>query len=176
MQRERVRPGFVGTATDNGKPVLLLPGQHLYNNANFSLLEIKSVSESWISCGPLHLIRVSQGYLGLPSINKRPVLLESGMHFIFDPGFEMKKAPPSSGAPFTSVNDVYITNGPISIIRVTPGNIGLATSSKQPVLLGAGLRARGLRAHAHRLRRSGGTGRRHRRDDEGASATGPRAA
>jgi hypothetical protein len=39
----RVRPGYIGTATDNGMPVLLLQGQHLYDNANFALLEIKSV-------------------------------------------------------------------------------------------------------------------------------------
>ena len=61
------------------------------------------------------------------------------MHFINSPGFEMKKAPGSEGPPFSSVNDAQITNGAISIIRVPPGSIGCATSSKQPVLLGAGL-------------------------------------
>jgi regulator of protease activity HflC (stomatin/prohibitin superfamily) len=135
----RVRPGFIGTATDNGMPVLLLPGQHMINNANFALKEIKSVTENYISNGPLSLIRVSPGYLGLASINKRPVILDVGMHFISSPGFELKKAPGSNGSVFASVNDVVITNGPISIIRVTPGHLGLATSSKQPVLLGAGL-------------------------------------
>jgi regulator of protease activity HflC (stomatin/prohibitin superfamily) len=140
----RVRPGFIGTAVDNGKPVLLLPGQHLYNNANFSLQEIKSISDAYISNGPMHIIRVSQGYLGLVSVNKRPIILESGLHFVNDPGFEMKRAPrfdksDRTKEPSASVNDVLIENGPISIIRVTPGNIGLATSSKQPVLLGAGL-------------------------------------
>ena len=135
----RVRPGFIGIATDNGMPVLLLPGQHLYNNANFALLDIKSISESYIKNGPLTLVRVSQGYLGLASINKRPVILEAGMHYINSPGFEMKKAPGSDGVPYSSVNESLITNGSISIIRISPGSIGLATSSKQPVLLGAGL-------------------------------------
>ena len=136
----RIRPGFIGTATDNGNPVLLLPGQHLYNNANFALQEIKSVSENYIANGPMHLVRVSPGFLGLVSINKRPIVLQAGMHFILSPGFEMKKAPGSSaGPPFASVNEVVINNGTISLIRVTPGNVGLASSSKQPVLLGAGL-------------------------------------
>jgi len=135
----RVRPGFIGTATDNGMPVLLLPGQHLYNNANFALKEVKSITESFISNGPLNLVRISPGYLGLASVNKRPVILDAGMHFISSPGFEMAKAPGSSGPPFSSVNESVITNGPISIIRIGPGFIGLATSSKQPVLLGAGL-------------------------------------
>ena len=135
----RVRPGFIGTATDNGRPVLLLPGQHLYNNANFSLLEIKSVSESYIRNGPFHLVRVSPGYIGLVSINKRPAILEGGLHFINSPGFEMKKAPGSDGQTFASVNDMVITNGPISLIRVSPGHVGLAICSKQPVLLGVGL-------------------------------------
>ena len=56
------------------------------------------------------------------------------MHFLCDPGFEMAKASGSSGPPFASVNDIVITNGPISLIRVAPGSVGLATSSKQPVL------------------------------------------
>ena len=135
----RVRPGFIGLATDNGMPVLLLPGQHLYNNANFALQEIKKTTEGFIQNGPLVLLRVGQGYLGLASINQRPIILEAGMHFINSPGFEMKKAPGSEGLPYQSVNDTQITNGAISIIRVPPGSIGCATSSKQPVILGAGL-------------------------------------
>ena len=55
----------------------------------------------------------------------------------------MKKSGRSSssrdGHPHSSVNEQLITNGPVSIIRIKPGNVGLATSSKQPVLLGAGL-------------------------------------
>ena len=138
----RVRPGFVGIATDNGKPVLLLPGQHLYNNANFALGRLVSVTEQYVANGPMHLIRVNQGQLGLVSINKRPIILESGMHFVFNPGFEMKKSGGegfSLGPAYSSVNEQLITNGPVSIIRIKPGNVGLATSSKQPVLLGAGL-------------------------------------
>ena len=74
------------------------------------------------------------------SINKRPIILESGMHFVFNPGFEMKKSGRDTrGHPHSSVNEQLITNGPVSIIRIKPGNVGLATSSKQPVLLGAGL-------------------------------------
>ena len=76
------------------------------------------------------------------SINKRPIILESGMHFVFNPGFEMKKSGGEGfgvGPAYSSVNEQLITNGPVSIIRIKPGNVGLATSSKQPVLLGAGL-------------------------------------
>ena len=62
------------------------------------------------------------------------------MHFLYSPGFEMKKAPGSSGGPpSASVNEVVINNGTISLIRVTPGSVGPASGSKQPVLLGAGL-------------------------------------
>jgi len=135
----RVRPGYIGTATDNGMPVLLLQGQHLYDNANFALLEIKSVTEYYIANGPLNLLRISPGYLGLCTINKKPVILDAGMHFINSAGFELKKAPGSEGPPFASVNENVITNGAVNLIRVSPGYIGVATSSKQPVLLGAGL-------------------------------------
>ena len=110
----RVRPGFVGIATDNGKPVLLLPGQHLYNNANFALGRLVSVTEQYVANGPMHLIRVNQGNLGLVSINQRPIILESGMHFVFNPGFEMKKSGRDQrgdySPPYSSVNEQLITN------------------------------------------------------------------
>lgn len=129
----RVRPGTVGLGRQNGNPVLLLPGQHLYNEPNFELLEYKSISENKISNGPLHLIRVPPATLGCAKINKRPVLLDSGMHLIYSPGLEWGKNA------LVSVNEPVIQNGPINIIRVMPGHVGLATFSKTPALMGVGL-------------------------------------
>merc|ERR1719502_1410336 len=58
MNFVRVRPGFLGLATENGKPVLLLPGQHLSNEPNFQLEEFADVNDNMIVNGPLNLIRV----------------------------------------------------------------------------------------------------------------------
>merc|ERR1719450_1541484 len=67
----RVRPGTIGLATDNGMPVLLLPGQHIYNEPNFEFKEFKSINENVIANGPLKLIRVPPARLGIATINKR---------------------------------------------------------------------------------------------------------
>lgn len=127
----RVRPGFLGLATENGKPVLLLPGQHLMNDPNFELQSFADINETRIVNGPLNLVRVPPSQLGLATLNKQPVILDAGLHFIYSPGFQWQSA--------VSVNKNFISNGPISIIRVQPGFIGFATQSKRAVLLGVGL-------------------------------------
>jgi regulator of protease activity HflC (stomatin/prohibitin superfamily) len=127
----RVKPGFVGLATDNGRPVLLLPGQHLYNEPNFQLTGVKSVNDNVICNGPLNLIRVPPSMLGCATINKQPVLLDAGMHFLYSNGFQWLGT--------RDVTASIIENGPIKIIRVMPGYLGLATSAKKPVILGVGL-------------------------------------
>jgi len=127
----RVRPGYVGIGADNGKPVLLLPGQHLFHEATFELVEFADINENRISSGPLHLIRVPPATLGLATLNKKPIILDTGVHFLHSPGFEWQGT--------VSVNANYVSNGPISIIRVQPGYVGFATCSKRAVLLGVGL-------------------------------------
>ena len=69
--------------------------------------------------------------LGLATLNKQPVILDAGLHFIYSPGFEWKGG--------VSVNRNNISIGPIKIIRVQPGFLGFATQSKRAVLLGVGL-------------------------------------
>merc|ERR1719502_1457165 len=125
MSFVRVRPGYLGLATENGKPVLLLPGQHLSNDANFELQTFADVNEPIITSGPLNLIRVAPGYLGLATLNKKPVILDAGLHFIYSPGFELKGS--------KSVNENVIRNGPVWLVRVQPGQIGFAFQSKRAV-------------------------------------------
>merc|ERR1719450_1385400 len=60
----RVRPGTIGLATDNGQPVLLLPGQHIYNEPNFEFARFEDVTKNVITNGILQLIRVPPGSLG----------------------------------------------------------------------------------------------------------------
>merc|ERR1719499_939354 len=88
----RVRPDFLGLATENGKPVLLLPGQHLFNEPNFELQSFANVNENRIASGPLNLIRVPPSQLGLATLAKQPLILDAGLHFIYSPGFEWQKA------------------------------------------------------------------------------------
>ena len=121
MSVVRVRPGFVGLATENGKPVLLLPGQHLTNEPNFELQAFADINEPRIVNGPLNLIRVPPSELGLATLNKQPVILDAGLHYIYSPGFEWRST--------VSVNRNVISNGPVSIVRIPPGFVGFATES-----------------------------------------------
>merc|ERR1719506_2834423 len=77
----RTRPGFIGLGTENGKPVILLPGMHLSNSPNFEFQRSVSVNDAVITNGPLNIIRVSPGQIGLATVNGRPIVLESGVHF-----------------------------------------------------------------------------------------------
>jgi len=85
----RVRPGKIGLGSDNGKPVFLLPGVHLYNAQNFEHQGSASITDQMIKNGPITIVRVSPGEVGTATNNGEPVLLEEGMHFIDQPAFIM---------------------------------------------------------------------------------------
>ena len=89
------------------------------------LTGVKSVNDNVICNGPLNLIRVPPSMLGCATINKQPVLLDAGMHFLYSNGFQWLGT--------RDVTASIIENGPIKIIRVMPGYLGLATSAKKPV-------------------------------------------
>merc|ERR1719379_2803529 len=86
----RVRPGTIGLATDNGKPVLLLPGLHFYDQPNpLQFQKCVPLTDTIIRNGPLNVVRVNPGLVGVATVNGSPVLLEAGVHFINEPVFEM---------------------------------------------------------------------------------------
>lgn len=86
------------------------------------------LNEPFIVNGPLTLLRVPPSELGLATLNKRPVVLDAGMHFLHAPGFEWNGT--------VTVNNNHITNHPLHIIRIVPGSLGLATVAKKPIILG----------------------------------------
>ena len=44
------------------------------------------ISDAIIQVGPLNLVRVGPGKLGLAKINGRPIILDTGLHFINSAG------------------------------------------------------------------------------------------
>ena len=58
----------------------------------------------------MNVVRVPPGNIGLATINKSPVILDTGLHFIVEPTFELVGV--------KSVNDDLIEIGPVKIIRV----------------------------------------------------------
>jgi len=81
--------------------------------------------------GTLSLIRVRPGFIGLGADNGKPVLLLPGLHFYNAPNFEFMMC--------RNVNENLIQNGTINIVRVNPGQVGLATDNGEPVILDSGV-------------------------------------
>jgi regulator of protease activity HflC (stomatin/prohibitin superfamily) len=115
----RVRPGNIGVATDNGKPALLLPGLHFYDQPNpLQFSGEKPMTSNVIQASPFHLIRVNPGQVGVATINGIPVLLEAGVHFLNEPVFQID---PRSG--FRRLDEEYIEIGTTKIVVVQRGCI-----------------------------------------------------
>jgi len=113
----RVRSGFIGLGTDNGKPVLLLPGMHLYNAPNFEYSGPTSVNDNLIKNGTVNIIRVQPGQVGLATVNGTPIMLESGVHFIDEASFVMERGC------FKKVDEALIQLGQMQIVVVPRGKI-----------------------------------------------------
>mmetsp|Transcript_61212 Transcript_61212/g.108858 ORF Transcript_61212/g.108858 Transcript_61212/m.108858 type:complete len:691 (-) Transcript_61212:171-2243(-) len=114
----RIRPGFIGLGSDNGVPLFLLPGLHLLRAPNLQYQGVKSVNEDLIENGPLRLVRVRPGMVGLATLNGEPVVLDSGVHFINEASFMMDR---SSG--FKKADERLIQLGQLQIIVVPKGSI-----------------------------------------------------
>ena len=107
-------------------------GMHFINSAGFEWAREQKVTDEFIIMKPLWIIRVPPGSLGLATSSKKPVILGSGLHYINDAALE-----PMGSRSVTT--EAHISNGPISIVRVEPGQIGLATINKKPLILDSGL-------------------------------------
>ena len=128
----RIPPGFVGFATQSKRAMLLGVGLHFVNDPSFEFVQAKNLTQdNVLQNGAISLVRIEPSFIGLATINKKPVILDAGVHLIFEPSFEFSRA--------VSVNEDEIGIGPVSIIRVGPGKVGLATINGHPTLLETGV-------------------------------------
>ena len=128
----RVLPGFIGFATQSKRAVLLGVGLHFVNDPSFEFIDSKNLTtENFVQNGAISLVRIEPGKIGLATISKKPVILDVGVHLIFEPTFEFTKP--------VSVNENRISLGPVNIIRVGPGKLGLARMNGDPLLLDVGV-------------------------------------
>jgi regulator of protease activity HflC (stomatin/prohibitin superfamily) len=116
----RVRPGIVGLATDNGRPVFLLPGLHVYDRPNpLQFGGSKSLKDAIIANGRLNVVRVNPGQVGTSTINGTTVLLEQGTHFINDATFQM-----DARGGFRRTDEPVIELGAVRIVVIPRGQVG----------------------------------------------------
>eukprot|EP00929_Paragymnodinium_shiwhaense_P031010 TRINITY_DN1746_c0_g1_i3.p1 TRINITY_DN1746_c0_g1~~TRINITY_DN1746_c0_g1_i3.p1 ORF type:complete len:761 (+),score=192.05 TRINITY_DN1746_c0_g1_i3:72-2354(+) len=127
----RVSRGELGIATENGMPVLLNEGLHVYNTALFQFVKFVNISQDYISHMSYHVVRVPKGAFAKITENNRPKLLPEGTHTVDSPVFKF------DGLEYASKD--YIKHGTIHIIQVPKGSVGLLLESNCPRLLHEGL-------------------------------------
>lgn len=152
----RILPWEIGLATDNGKPVVLLPGRHAYNSAVFKLekSDIKSIYSPMIKFGNISIVQINANELGLAQeagnsmvllpglhirnyysfqLDKRFSTKDSTLHCIHNPEEkEQKKDTPLAGTG-------WFSNGTTSIIQIEKGKLGCAFDGTEPILLKPGI-------------------------------------
>jgi len=127
----RVQRGYIGLAKENGKPVFLDEGLHVYNTALFQFDDFKRVDAEHICHMSYNVIRVPKGYFGKIFEDNVAKLLPEGMHVVDKSVFQYKG--------LVTVNTSYINHGTIHIIQVPKGFVGLVLESNFPCLLPTGI-------------------------------------
>lgn len=126
----RVLPQNVGLGTQNGRPVILLPGRHLIIDPVFVFHRQEPLTNPQISLGTVSLIQVQQGQVGLATVESTAHFLEPGRHNINSRTFAFHGFRPSTSE--------HINIGSKHRICVPAGKIGLGWERGAPLLLEPG--------------------------------------
>eukprot|EP00928_Gymnodinium_smaydae_P034095 TRINITY_DN24242_c0_g2_i2.p1 TRINITY_DN24242_c0_g2~~TRINITY_DN24242_c0_g2_i2.p1 ORF type:complete len:736 (+),score=154.64 TRINITY_DN24242_c0_g2_i2:63-2270(+) len=127
----RVSRGQIGLAVENGRPVFLQEGTHVYNNPVFRFIEFKPVNAEHIRHMSYHVVRVPKGFFGKIMEQNRAKLLPEGTHTFDNAVFEYLG--------LVSSAEPYITCGSVHIFQVPKGHLGLVYESCLPLLLHEGV-------------------------------------
>jgi len=73
-----VEQGFLGLAFDNGQPVLLPPGIHVWTSDTLSYKKAISLDQHMVHLGPYTLITVDEGYAAVTQDNGKQHILPGG--------------------------------------------------------------------------------------------------
>jgi len=73
-----VEQGYLGLAFDNGQPVLLPPGIHVWTSDTLSYNKAISLDQHMVSLGPYTLITVDEGYAAVTQNNGKQHILPGG--------------------------------------------------------------------------------------------------
>eukprot|EP00971_Amphidinium_carterae_P325707 6456115-Amphidinium_carterae.1 len=79
-----VEQGFIGLAFDNGQPVLLPPGIHVWTSETLRYMNAVSLAQHIIQMGPFTLLTVDEGYAAVTQNNGRQHILPGGATHLLD--------------------------------------------------------------------------------------------
>lgn len=127
----RCRRGQLGLAIENGRPVILDEGLHVYNSPLFSFLRFVPMDSEYINHMSYNVIRVPKGCFGKIWEQGVAKLLPQGLHAVDNAVFKYDGLV-NSGEP-------HISHGSIQIVMVPKGSVGLVLESGYPKLLQEGV-------------------------------------
>merc|ERR1719486_1149750 len=73
-----VEQGYLGLAMDNGQPVLLPPGIHVWTSESLFFVRPVALDDHIVNLGPMTLVTVDEGYAAVPQNNGKQVVLPGG--------------------------------------------------------------------------------------------------
>lgn len=87
-----VEQGHIGYATDNGQPILLPPGIHVWASESLRFLQSYPLNDHVIQMGPYTLVTVDEGYAAVTQNNGRQLVLDGGdCHFLNHKNWKFEK-------------------------------------------------------------------------------------
>jgi len=79
-----VEQGFIGYATDNGQPILLPPGIHVWTSESLDFHKSVPLKDHYIVLGPYTVLTVDEGYAAVTQNNGRQMILPGGHTHLLD--------------------------------------------------------------------------------------------
>merc|ERR1719155_200704 len=73
-----VEQGYLGYAQDNGQPVLLPPGIHVWTSESLFFVKSVPLDDHIVQLGPMTLVTVDEGYAAVTQDNGKQVVLAGG--------------------------------------------------------------------------------------------------
>lgn len=87
-----VEQGYLGFARDNGQPVLLPPGIHVWTSESREFVESKPLDDHLVIFGPYTLVTVDEGYAAVTQNNGKQHILAGGFtHFLNHKNWRFEK-------------------------------------------------------------------------------------
>lgn len=87
-----IEQGYLGYAIDNGQPLLLPPGIHVWTSESLDFVESKPLDEHLCQFGPYTLVTVDEGYAAVTQNNGKQHILDGGhTHFLNHKNWRFEK-------------------------------------------------------------------------------------
>eukprot|EP01083_Nonionella_stella_P080497 221266_1 len=116
-----VEEGHLQFTLKDGVPYILSPGWHYLPSVTHKFGDDLDMTKDHITAGPVTIVTVSEGQYGFAVDNGRPVILRPGRHVRNSAVFEFIRA--------QRLTDKLISFGPITIVTVETGEVGIGNKN-----------------------------------------------